>query len=154
MRIRWQGTFEAAHFIPGHPKCGRLHGHSYRVEVEVAGDVSPAASPHYLMDYGEIKRLIDGHDHVLLLATRMNGLTIDPIGEVGSGMVHVHVGDGRAMDLRAEEIRPLPILDTSAEDLSGYLATLILDAAPAGVRSVMVRLSETGKTWAESEAIR
>ncbi|MEO0248970.1 MAG: 6-carboxytetrahydropterin synthase [candidate division WOR-3 bacterium] len=31
-------SFEAAHQIPGHPgKCSALHGHSYRVEAEFAG---------------------------------------------------------------------------------------------------------------------
>ena len=37
-------TFEAAHRLPHVPdghKCGRLHGHSYRVEVHVRGDVDP-----------------------------------------------------------------------------------------------------------------
>lgn len=48
-------TFEAAHslptFPPGH-KCRRLHGHSFRVEVQVAGEVDPAVG--YLMDFGRI----------------------------------------------------------------------------------------------------
>ena len=26
--------FDAAHNIPGHPKCGRKHGHTYHVEVD------------------------------------------------------------------------------------------------------------------------
>lgn len=32
-------TFEAAHFLPGHEKCGYIHGHTYKVTVEVAGNV-------------------------------------------------------------------------------------------------------------------
>ena len=27
--------FDAAHRIPGHPKCGRIHGHTYGVEVSI-----------------------------------------------------------------------------------------------------------------------
>jgi 6-pyruvoyltetrahydropterin/6-carboxytetrahydropterin synthase len=49
-------TFEAAHLLPTFPpghKCRRLHGHSFRVEVRVAGDVDEQAG--YLVDYGEIK---------------------------------------------------------------------------------------------------
>ena len=48
--------FEAAHFLPGVPKghkCGRLHGHSFRVEVTVRGKVDPATG--WLMDFGELK---------------------------------------------------------------------------------------------------
>lgn len=57
MRVRLSKTFtfEAAHslptFPPGH-KCRRLHGHSFRVEVVVEGDVEPALG--YLIDYGDI----------------------------------------------------------------------------------------------------
>ena len=39
-------TFEAAHRLPMVPadhKCFRMHGHSFRVEVCVAGEVDPRA---------------------------------------------------------------------------------------------------------------
>jgi 6-pyruvoyltetrahydropterin/6-carboxytetrahydropterin synthase len=38
MQIRKHFHFEAAHVLPFHPgKCARMHGHSYRLEVAVAG---------------------------------------------------------------------------------------------------------------------
>lgn len=49
-------TFEAAHRLPTFPeghKCRRLHGHSFAVEVRVAGEVDEQRG--YLVDYGEIK---------------------------------------------------------------------------------------------------
>ncbi len=49
-------TFEAAHSLPTFPeghKCRRLHGHSFTVEVVVAGEVAPAKG--YLVDYANIK---------------------------------------------------------------------------------------------------
>jgi 6-pyruvoyltetrahydropterin/6-carboxytetrahydropterin synthase len=49
--------FEAAHLLPTFPeghKCRRLHGHSFRVDVVVSGDVDPAKG--FLIDYGDIKR--------------------------------------------------------------------------------------------------
>lgn len=49
-------TFESAHKLPnvapGH-KCGRLHGHSYRVEVHVLGEVG--AESGWVQDFGDIK---------------------------------------------------------------------------------------------------
>src|SRR5688572_23836011 len=50
-------TFEAAHWLPCFPeghKCRRMHGHSFRVDVVVAGDVDPAKG--FLVDYGDIKK--------------------------------------------------------------------------------------------------
>jgi 6-pyruvoyltetrahydropterin/6-carboxytetrahydropterin synthase len=49
-------TFEAAHrlpFVPPGHKCGRLHGHSYRAEVHVTGDVDDAAG--WVMDFADVK---------------------------------------------------------------------------------------------------
>ncbi|MEC9372927.1 MAG: 6-carboxytetrahydropterin synthase QueD [Planctomycetota bacterium] len=61
MRVRLVKSFgfEAAHFLPTFPeghKCRRMHGHSFRVEIIVEGDVAPEKG--YLVDYGEIKRAI------------------------------------------------------------------------------------------------
>ena len=61
-------TFEAAHRLPNLPpehKCTRLHGHSYRVVVTVAGPLDPELG--WVMDFGEIKsawKVIEGKlDH-------------------------------------------------------------------------------------------
>ena len=48
--------FEAAHRLPRVPeghKCGRMHGHSYRVVLALAGPVEPDAG--WLMDFGDIE---------------------------------------------------------------------------------------------------
>ena len=57
MRIRLVKTFgfEAAHWLPTFPeghKCRRLHGHSFRVDVVVEGEVD--RDKGYLVDYGDI----------------------------------------------------------------------------------------------------
>ena len=47
---------EAAHRLPNVPaghKCARLHGHSFRVEVHVSGDVDPVSG--WVMDFAELK---------------------------------------------------------------------------------------------------
>jgi 6-pyruvoyltetrahydropterin/6-carboxytetrahydropterin synthase len=57
MEIFREFTFEAAHRLPNVPeghKCARLHGHSYRVQLHVTGEVDPQAG--WLMDFGDLKR--------------------------------------------------------------------------------------------------
>ena len=52
--------FEAAHLLPTVPeghKCRRLHGHSFRVAVSVAGAVDPATG--WLLDYADIARAFE-----------------------------------------------------------------------------------------------
>lgn len=60
VRLAKSFTFEAAHFLPTFPeghKCRRMHGHSFRVEVIVEGEAD--SSQGYLIDYGQIKALIE-----------------------------------------------------------------------------------------------
>ncbi len=49
-------TFEAAHRLPNVPpehKCARLHGHSFRVEVHVYGEVDRTYG--WVIDFADIK---------------------------------------------------------------------------------------------------
>ena len=60
--------FEAAHRLPAVPpdhKCSRLHGHSFRVEVHVQGEVGPESG--WVVDFADLARawrpLHDALDH-------------------------------------------------------------------------------------------
>jgi 6-pyruvoyltetrahydropterin/6-carboxytetrahydropterin synthase len=55
MELRKTFQFEAAHLLPRLPKshkCRRLHGHSFKVEVAVAGECDEKLG--WLMDYADI----------------------------------------------------------------------------------------------------
>ena len=56
MEIFKEFTFEAAHQLPhvapGH-QCGRLHGHSYRIEVHVKGQVAEPSG--WILDFSDLK---------------------------------------------------------------------------------------------------
>ncbi len=61
-------TLEAAHRLPNVPpghKCARLHGHSFRVEIHVAGEPDPRLG--WVMDFADLKTafqpLYDQLDH-------------------------------------------------------------------------------------------
>lgn len=51
-------TFESAHRLPHVPeghKCGRLHGHSFRVAIYLQGDPDPHTG--WIRDFSEIKSI-------------------------------------------------------------------------------------------------
>jgi 6-pyruvoyltetrahydropterin/6-carboxytetrahydropterin synthase len=63
--------FEAAHLLPHAPpghKCARLHGHSFRFTVHVAGPVDPVAG--WVVDFADVATacgpLVDELDHRFL----------------------------------------------------------------------------------------
>ena len=71
VELRKTYQFEAAHLLPNLPlshKCRRLHGHSFQVEVTVAGPIDPKLG--WLIDYADIteafKPLLDRLDHYYL----------------------------------------------------------------------------------------
>ncbi|MBL1432035.1 MAG: 6-carboxytetrahydropterin synthase QueD [Gammaproteobacteria bacterium] len=48
---------EAAHHLPNVPeghKCRRLHGHSFRIEIHVSGDVQDKAG--WVMDFADVSK--------------------------------------------------------------------------------------------------
>lgn len=59
--------FSAAHFIPSHSKCSRLHGHDYAVKLRIFGE----AVDGILIDFVEVKKsvreIISEMDHKLLV---------------------------------------------------------------------------------------
>jgi 6-pyruvoyltetrahydropterin/6-carboxytetrahydropterin synthase len=55
MEIFREFRFDAAHqlpYVPAGHKCGRLHGHTYRVEVHLTGPVDPAAG--WVTDFADV----------------------------------------------------------------------------------------------------
>lgn len=51
-------TFEAAHKLPNVPdghKCGRLHGHSYRVRLHLKGKIDSTTG--WFIDFSDIKKV-------------------------------------------------------------------------------------------------
>ncbi|HYJ32844.1 MAG TPA: 6-carboxytetrahydropterin synthase QueD [Candidatus Binatia bacterium] len=60
VRLTRDFTFEAAHLLPNAPdghKCRRLHGHSFRIEVTVEGEVDPRTG--WFLDYAVIRDAVE-----------------------------------------------------------------------------------------------
>jgi 6-pyruvoyltetrahydropterin/6-carboxytetrahydropterin synthase len=56
MEIFKEFTIEAAHRLPHVPpghKCGRLHGHSFRIQIHVRGPIN--AESGWIVDFADIK---------------------------------------------------------------------------------------------------
>lgn len=76
MRARLERSyrFEAAHFLPKVPpghKCARMHGHSYRIDVIIDGEVDPERG--WVMDFAEID------EHVQPLVRRLDHQVLNEI---------------------------------------------------------------------------
>lgn len=43
---------DCAHFLPGHSRCGMLHGHTYKIEVIIQGENKTGM----IVDFADLKR--------------------------------------------------------------------------------------------------
>jgi 6-pyruvoyltetrahydropterin/6-carboxytetrahydropterin synthase len=117
-------VFCSGHFITYHgSECERLHGHNYRVAVEVdAGlDVN-----HYVFDFIALKNLMreltDELDHRMLVPTRSKLIAVEEQG----GNVRLRFRD-KEWTFPREDCVLLPIQNTTAELLASYLAGRLRD---------------------------
>jgi 6-pyruvoyltetrahydropterin/6-carboxytetrahydropterin synthase len=93
MNIFKEFTIEAAHRLPHVPtghRCGRLHGHSFRIEIHVKGDVNPQTG--WVMDFADMKQAFqpvhDQLDHSYL--NDIDGLS-NPTSENLSRWIWTHL---------------------------------------------------------------
>ena len=57
--------FSAAHFLPGYDgPCSRMHGHTWRAEIWVSGDIDKATG--MVVDFKDVKDVVRSLDHTLL----------------------------------------------------------------------------------------
>ena len=63
MKLGTVHYIDCAHFLPGHPKCGQLHGHTYKVEVIIEGDNKNGM----IIDFADMKKSVNAvlqdYDH-------------------------------------------------------------------------------------------
>lgn len=141
--------FDAAHVIPHHPKCGRLHGHTYALHAEVSGDVDPTTG--FVMDFGTVKDVLravaDRLDHHVLVQEKSPHFSITR----RSGQVAFTIGMKHYV-LPEEDAELLPVEATTAEALCEFVADEVLRLVPfpPNVKRLDVGLDETyGKgAWA------
>lgn len=62
-KIAKEFSFDMAHMLDGHDgKCKNLHGHTYKLQVEIAGELhTDGAKSGMVMDYSDLKAIVKKH---------------------------------------------------------------------------------------------
>ena len=59
-------SWDSSHILPGYEgPCGRLHGHTYRLQVGVGGELgwreSKQSADHMVVDFKDLKLIVETH---------------------------------------------------------------------------------------------
>lgn len=112
-------VFSAGHFITyGGGECERLHGHNYRVAVELSADLD---DNQYVFDFialkDHTKQITDRLDHRMLVPTKSRLIAC----EADDKQVTLRFKD-RSWTFPREDCVLLPIANTTAERLAEFIA--------------------------------
>ncbi|MDF1557682.1 MAG: 6-pyruvoyl tetrahydropterin synthase family protein [ANME-2 cluster archaeon] len=136
--------FSASHLIPDHPKCGRLHGHTYAISVRVEG----TQAGEFIIDFMELKNIVNEIcnrlDHRILVAKNDPRLKITQ--DNGYYTVEI-IKSCKHYVLPGDDVLLLPIPSVSAEDLCQYfikeISSVIKNGGSAdNITALHVRVDE------------
>lgn len=96
--LRAEHSFDSAHFLANYEgKCGNIHGHRWKVEVEVQSEVliDGGQLDGMVIDFGDLKRdvkkMVDYYDHALIIQKgTMREKTLSCLTEDGYHIIEVN----------------------------------------------------------------
>ena len=145
-------VFSAAHFITFNGNiCERLHGHNWRVAVEVAG---PLDENSYVFDFIALRdatqKLVGELDHRMLLPTQHPAIHVTADDREVTATF-----EARRWVFPREDCVLLPIANTTAELIARWMALQLRDIirqhAGQKLESLRVEIEENFGQWAMCE---
>lgn len=145
-------VFSAAHFITFNGNvCERLHGHNWRVAVEVAG---PLDENRYVFDFialrDHLQGIVNRLDHRMLLPLSHPAILVT----AGESEVEARF-EGRRWVFPREDCILLPVINTTAEELAAWIAgemkESVFDRVPHQLTDLRVEVEENFGQWAIAE---
>lgn len=78
LKITKQFTFDSAHKTKYPEKCSKLHGHTYKLEITISGDIDENG---FIMDFGKLKKIVNKEILEKLDHKYLNDLIENPTSE-------------------------------------------------------------------------
>jgi 6-pyruvoyltetrahydropterin/6-carboxytetrahydropterin synthase len=134
MRIAKEFNWEMGHRLPDHfGKCKNIHGHSYKLMVELDGDLNENGM---VMDYYDLKKIVN------------------PIVENLDHAFMVYEKDSQVVEF-LEQIKSKKVIvnfESTVENITRYfLAEIRKHNLSSNIHKIKVRVCETPGDYAEEE---
>ncbi|MBZ0199301.1 MAG: 6-carboxytetrahydropterin synthase QueD [Ignavibacteriaceae bacterium] len=136
MKIAKEFNWDMGHRLPEHfGKCKNIHGHSYRMFVELEGAVQPSGM---VMDYYDLKKIVR------------------PIVETLDHAFMVYSGDTEIIEfLKKMDSKHVVVnFQSTVENICLYILNEIKKSGlPTNIKTIRVRVFETYDDYAEETII-
>lgn len=135
-KIAKEFSFDMAHMLDGHDgKCKNLHGHTYKLQVEIAGELhASGAKSGMVMDYSDLKAVVKQH----ILDPMDHAFIYDETSERESQVAAL-------LNQLNSKTFALPAR-TTAEQMAKYMFDTLRDV---GLPVSLIRLWETPTSYCE-----
>ncbi len=147
MKIRTEQSISAAHVLLDYVgKCSRIHGHNWRIEVEIEGKKNEETN--MLIDFTIIKNVINILDHKMILPSMKK----HPEITISSDSQHIRLLTGKGMYMfPMGDCVFVPVDNITAENIAEYLTRKIyLEVENRDeLDSIRVIVWESAKSYAE-----
>ena len=139
IKITKQFSFEMAHALRNYDGlCRNIHGHSYKMDITLAGQpLHDESSPKngMVMDFGDLKKLVNEEiisllDHALVLNAKTDAQLVNVLKQNYEKIVTV-------------DFQP------TTENLLNFIAIKLKTRLPENVKLCRIRLRETDTSYAE-----
>ncbi len=116
--------FSSAHFVVGEKFIESLHGHNYKILINIYGDQD---EENMILNFFDIKKvlkpIVDSLDHKILIPEDSDHLEITVSGE----QVIIKVPNyDKEYEFPNSDVIMLPIKNTTVEEISRYLADKLM----------------------------
>jgi 6-pyruvoyltetrahydropterin/6-carboxytetrahydropterin synthase len=132
--------FSACHFIAGHARCGKLHGHVYVVQLILYGEKGENGM---VMDFIDLKRALrritEEFDHRVLLPGSSTRVILEDKGDEVEARI-----DGKRYVFPKEDILILDISESSAEEIAETMLNRVIEVVdfPPNISRIEVGVDE------------
>ena len=140
--LKAEHSFDSAHFLSGYKgKCANIHGHRWKVEIEVQSEllVKGGQLDGMVTDFADLKKdvksMVDYYDHVLIVQEgTMRDATLNCLKQDGFNLIEVN-------------FRP------TAENFSAFFFGLMKNKGYNVRRTTVYETPNNSATYEESEVL-
>jgi 6-pyruvoyltetrahydropterin/6-carboxytetrahydropterin synthase len=130
--------FSACHLIPGHPKCGRLHGHTYTINMKISGEPDETGM---VMDFGSVKsalnKILHELDHKIIIPSDHQSFKLEK--DEALGTVRIDIGE-KFYIFPEEDIFMMDVPAPTAEHMGAWILERFIGILKPGGNITEVKL--------------